>query len=153
MSVERKAPAITILRILQIGHSTLGGHTLCSGERVLLPFPAANRDPAEFNEPNEFHIDRERNRHLAFGVGIHRCVGSNLARMELRVAIAEWLAVFPEFSVVESAPLDWTGGQVRGPRSVPVRLGPPQTSPRLGSSPPSSSRLPSAWPVGSRCGP
>ena len=113
---------VTMARIVT-EETTVGGRTLCPGERVLLAFPAANRDPEVFDEPNEFRIDREHNRHLAFGAGIHRCLGSNLARMELRVAIAEWLAAFPEFTLVEDEPLDWTGGQVRGPRRVLVRLG------------------------------
>lgn len=112
---------VTMARVVA-KETTLGGHTLCPGERVLLPFPSANRDPAVFDAPDEFRIDREHNRHLAFGVGIHRCIGSNLARMELRVAIREWLAAFPDCSLVAGEPLSWTGGQVRGPRSVPVRL-------------------------------
>lgn len=114
---------VTMARIVK-QETTLGGRTLCPGERVLLPFPAANRDPDVFDDPNEFQIDRQHNRHLAFGVGIHRCLGSNLARMELKVAVAEWLSAFPEFSLIEGEPLDWTGGQVRGPRAVPLRLEP-----------------------------
>ena len=100
----------------------LGGCPVKAGDRVLLAFPAANRDPAVFEAPDEVRIDRQHNRHLAFGVGIHRCAGSNLARMELRVAIEEWIARFPKFSLVEGAEVHWTGGQVRGPRSVPVKL-------------------------------
>ena len=57
---------------------------------------------------------------MAFGSGIHRCAGSNLARMELRVAIEEWLRRIPEFRIEEGAEVTWAGGQVRGPRSVPV---------------------------------
>ena len=53
---------------------------------VLLPFPAANRDPEAFDRADEVIIDRTENRHAAFGLGIHRCLGSNLARMELRIA-------------------------------------------------------------------
>ena len=67
-------------------------------------------------------IDREQNRHLAFGLGIHRCVGSNLARMELTVAVEEWLRRFPEFEVSEPDGVRWSTGQVRGPRELPVRL-------------------------------
>ena len=65
-------------------------------------------------------IDRAHNRHVAFGVGIHRCAGSNLARMEMRVAIAEWLAALPEFSLDPDGELTFAGGQVRGPRTLPV---------------------------------
>ena len=67
-------------------------------------------------------IDRARNRHFAFGIGIHRCLGSNLARMELRVAVEEWLARFPHFALTEGAEVHWAGTQVRGPREVPVTL-------------------------------
>ena len=59
-------------------------------------------------------IDRAENRHLAFGVGIHRCAGSNLARMELRVALEEWMAAIPEFELEDPGAVTWAGGQVRG---------------------------------------
>ncbi len=61
--------------------TTLGGREVKAGERVVLSFPAANRDPEIFDNPDEVIIDRQRNRHVAFGSGIHRCAGSNLARM------------------------------------------------------------------------
>jgi cytochrome P450 len=89
-------------------------------EKVLLNFAAANRDPEMFERPNEVILDREVNRHVAFGAGIHRCAGSNLARMELRVAIEEWLARIPVFGLAEGGEVTWAGGQVRGPRNVPV---------------------------------
>jgi cytochrome P450 len=60
------------------------------------------------------------NRHVAFGAGIHRCAGSNLARMELRVALEEWLHRIPEFHLEEGTDVTWAGGQVRGPRTLPV---------------------------------
>jgi cytochrome P450 len=90
---------------------------------VLLSFPAANRDPAQFDRADEVVIDREVNRHAAFGLGIHRCVGSHLARMELRVALEVWMERIPEFSLVEGAPITWAPGQVRGPRALPLRIG------------------------------
>ena len=65
-------------------------------------------------------IDRAENPHIAFGVGIHRCAGSNLARMEMRVSIEEWLARIPEFRLEDPDAVTWAGGQVRGPRSMPV---------------------------------
>ena len=105
-----------------IAEVDVGGRLVCPGEKVLLPFPSANRDPAMFDSPDEVRIDREHNRHLAFGAGMHRCAGSNLARMELRVGIEEWLARFPKFRLADDAVVEWTGGQVRGPRSVPVLL-------------------------------
>jgi cytochrome P450 len=92
-------------------------------EWVLLPFPAANRDPLMFENPDEVVIDREENRHAAFGLGIHRCAGSHLARMELRVALEVWLEAFPSFSLADADAVRWSGGQVRGPRTLPIRIG------------------------------
>jgi cytochrome P450 len=89
---------------------------------ILLSFPAANRDPAFFDRADEVLIDREQNRHAAFGLGIHRCVGSNLARMELRVALEEWLRVFPTFSLADPEAVRWSAGQVRGPRVLPLQI-------------------------------
>ena len=98
------------------------GCPMKAGERVLMNFPAANRDPEVFPDPNIVILDRQQNRHLAFGAGIHRCAGSNLARMELRVAVEEWLARIPEFALTDASAVTWAGGQVRGPRSIPVRV-------------------------------
>ncbi|MCC6436734.1 MAG: cytochrome P450 [Acidimicrobiales bacterium] len=112
---------VTMARIVK-ADTTLGGHELHPGDRVLLPFPAANRDPEVFEDPDEVRIDRRINRHAAFGLGVHRCLGSNLARMELLIAVEEWLRAFPTFELQPGAVVEWTGGQVRGPRTVPVRL-------------------------------
>ncbi|WP_433440766.1 cytochrome P450 [Nonomuraea sp. CA-141351] len=90
---------------------------------VLLSFPAANRDPEQFERAGEVLIDRQVNRHAAFGLGIHRCVGSHLARMELRVALEVWLERIPDFSLDDPAAVTWATGQVRGPRTLPVRIG------------------------------
>jgi cytochrome P450 len=90
---------------------------------VLLSFPAANRDPAQFDRADEVVIDREINRHAAFGLGIHRCVGSHLARMELRVALEVWLERIPGFTLADPSAVTWAAGQVRGPRTLPLRIG------------------------------
>ena len=97
-----------------------GGCPMKAGDKVLMNFPGANRDPEIFEDADTVVLDRALNRHVAFGSGIHRCAGSNLARMELRVALEEWLRRVPEFHVAEGATVTWAGGQVRGPRSVPV---------------------------------
>jgi cytochrome P450 len=90
---------------------------------VLLSFPAANRDPAQFDRADEVVIDREINRHAAFGLGIHRCLGSHLARMELRVALEVWLERIPGFTLADPSAVTWAAGQVRGPRTLPLRIG------------------------------
>jgi len=99
--------------------TVIGGCPMRKGERLLLPFPAGNRDPEAFDRPNEVILDREANRHFAFGVGIHRCLGSNLARMELRVAIQTWLERIPDFELTDPDAVTWSAGQVRGPRALP----------------------------------
>ncbi len=98
------------------------GHPFKEGDWLLLPFPAANRDPAVFENPGQVQLDRANNRHAAFGLGRHRCLGSHLARMELRVALQEWLARYPEFELADPAAVTWSAGQVRGPRALPVTI-------------------------------
>ena len=97
-----------------------GGCPMAAGDKVLMNFPAANRDPAVFDDADTVVLDRQFNRHVAFGAGIHRCAGSNLARMELRVALEEWLARIPDFVLAPGDTVTWAGGQVRGPRHLPV---------------------------------
>jgi cytochrome P450 len=110
---------VTMARIA-VDDVEVGGCPVRAGDKVILNFPAANRDPAMFDRPGEVILDRAENRHVAFGLGIHRCAGSNLARMELRVAIEEWLRHIPSFRLAPDAQVTWAGGQVRGPRRVPV---------------------------------
>jgi cytochrome P450 len=97
------------------------GCPMKEGDWLLLPFPAANRDPEAFPDADKVLIDRVENRHAAFGLGIHRCLGSNLARMELRVALEEWVKRYPDFELTDPSAVTWSAGQVRGPRSIPVR--------------------------------
>ena len=102
--------------------TVVGGCTFREKGQVLLSFPAANRDPAMFPDADRVLIDRAENRHAAFGLGRHRCLGSNLARMEMQVAIGEWMARFPEFRLADGAQVKWSEGTVRGPRRLPVAL-------------------------------
>ena len=115
---------VTMARIAA-NDTEVGGCPVSAGDRVLLPFPAGNRDPEKFERPDEVDLDRTRNRHFAFGIGIHRCLGSNLARMEVQVAIEAWLARFDSFALVPEVEVRWSGTQVRGPRAVPVHPHPP----------------------------
>jgi cytochrome P450 len=100
------------------------GCPMAKTDWVLLPFPAANRDPEAFERADEVLIDRLENRHAAFGLGIHRCLGSNLARLELRVAVEEFLARIPDFELVDPSGdgVVWSVGQIRGPRVLPLRI-------------------------------
>ncbi len=100
--------------------TVVAGCPIKAGNVVLLSFPAANRDPKEFPDADKFIIDRQQNRHGAFGLGIHRCVGSNLARMEMTVAIEEWIKRIPKFSLANAGKVTWSEGTVRGPRQLPI---------------------------------
>ena len=113
---------VTIARVIT-EDAEVGGCPVKGGERLLLAYPSANRDETHFENPDEVVLDRRNNRHLAFGVGVHRCLGSNLARMELKVALDAWLARFPNFELaVDPSEITWSVGPVRGPRSVPLRI-------------------------------
>jgi cytochrome P450 len=105
-----------------VADTTVGGCPYHTGGQVLLSYPAANRDPEKFDNPDTVIIDRAHNPHAAFGLGRHRCLGSNLARLELRVALEEWLARFPNFELAPDAHVVWSEGQLRGPKVLPVRI-------------------------------
>lgn len=113
---------VTMARLV-IDDFEFNGCPMKKDDWVLLPFPAANRDPEFFDDADEVIIDRAENRHAAFGLGIHRCAGSNLARMELRVALETWLERFPVFELADPEAVRWSGGQVRGPRVLPLTIG------------------------------
>ncbi len=110
---------VTMARMVKHDH-VFHGCPMQQDDWVLLPFPAANRDPDQFDDADRFIVDREANRHAAFGLGIHRCLGSNLARLELRVAIEEFVGRFPDFELAGTT--RWSVGQIRGPRELPVRI-------------------------------
>ncbi len=113
---------VTMARLVAQDHD-FHGCPMKKDEWVLLPFPAANLDPAEVPDADKVLIDRQENRHGAFGLGIHRCLGSNLARLELRVAVEEFVKRFPDFELAHGEEgVVWSVGQIRGPRALPVRV-------------------------------
>src|SRR5262249_53214038 len=85
----------------------LGNRSVKAGDRVGWMIASANRDPDEFPDARDFDLHRERNRHLAFGAGVHRCIGSNFARASLRVLFTEMLARYSKFSIAEGESVDW----------------------------------------------
>lgn len=99
---------------------TVGGVDLVPGDRVLLSWASANRDADAFSEPDTLVIDRPSNNHLAFGTGIHRCLGANLARLEMRIIIEEVLARIPTFRIADEAEVVVGGVLARGPRVLPI---------------------------------
>ena len=112
---------VTMARVVTEDHE-FHGVQMKKEDWVLLPFPAANRDEKEFENPGVVDIDREVNRHSAFGLGIHRCIGSNLARLELNVAVEVFLERFPDFELNTAEEVRYSTGQVRGPRYLPFRV-------------------------------
>jgi cytochrome P450 len=114
-------------------HDTeIDGHQVKAGERVLMYWASANRDEAEFTAPDAFDAGRERNRHIAFGAGPHRCVGSNLARMNLRVALGELVRRLGDVRLQPGANIDFHSTFNRAPLSVPITFS-PSSPPRRGS--------------------
>ena len=107
-----------------VADGEIGGCPMRKGEMALLSFPAANRDPEKFPDADTVRIDRKENPHVAFGLGIHRCIGSNLARMEMRIALEEWLKRIPHFELDRTRPMTWSEGTVRGPRLLPITFAP-----------------------------
>jgi len=100
----------------------VSGCPVNAGEWTVLAFPSANRDPEFFDRPDEVLIDREENRHSAFGLGAHRCLGSNLARLEMQIALEMWMERFPDFELVDPDAVTYSAGHVRGPRAIPIKI-------------------------------
>ncbi len=119
--VLRYYAPVTMARKI-VADTEVAGCPVHAGDQMLLTFPAANHDPEAFEAPEEFQIDRAKNRHVAFGLGIHRCLGSNLARLELLVALQEWIRAFPDYELDPDRATTWANGQIRGPRNIPVLL-------------------------------
>ncbi|MFI5046690.1 MAG: cytochrome P450 [Acidimicrobiia bacterium] len=106
-------------------HETeLAGNHVEAGDPVLIYWAAANRDEAEFDHPDEFDLDRPGNRHLAFGAGPHRCAGSNLARMNLRVALEELVVRLHDVRLQDGADIRFHSQFNRAPLSVPITFTP-----------------------------
>ena len=117
--ILRLYPIITTGRIAT-RDVEIGGVKITAGENVACPLACASRDPAEIDSPNEVDLERNPNRHSAFGFGPHRCIGSHLARRELAVAIDQWLKLVPPFRVAPGATLEAAGAGVVALRSLPL---------------------------------
>jgi cytochrome P450 len=107
---------------------TLGGVAIPAGEQVIICLAAANRDAHRYASPEELDLDRDEARHLAFGHGIHHCLGAPLARLEGHVALESLLRRYPEISLAVPAPdLHWGHGDglvLRGLSELPIIPGP-----------------------------
>ncbi len=100
----------------------IGGCPIKAGDKVQIVFGSANHDPEEFPDADQVVLDRKPNRHLAFGAGVHRCIGSNLARRILRIGIEEILARLGEFRLTDPAAIRWemNGTELRTLAALPV---------------------------------
>jgi cytochrome P450 family 142 subfamily A polypeptide 1 len=110
-----KNMARTVARELQ-----LHGQTLREGDQVVLMYPAANRDPAVFDDPERFDVRRNPNPHLAFGFGPHFCMGASLARVELRVMFSELLRRLPDLHLAGDPSPRRASNFISGPEAMPV---------------------------------
>jgi len=91
-----------------------------AGDRVVLPTAASGRDPKQLADADKFIIDRPENRHLSFGAGPHRCLGSHLARVELAVAIEEWHQRIPDYHIEPRSKITQHVEGVAGLDSLPL---------------------------------
>ncbi len=115
-----ETPVMGVARVA-VQDTELNGCPVHAGDQVMIMIGSANTDEAEFPDADEVRFDREVNRHLAFGGGIHRCLGSHLARMELRVALREWHRRIPEYEIEPGTVLEYTGG-IRSIDYFPMRF-------------------------------
>lgn len=106
----------------------IGGAHIAAGERVLLSFGAASRDPQICPHPNDIDLDRSPNRHLAFGAGNHSCIGGSLARLMLRVGYETFLERIPRFTVAEGFEPQYETGNTRHMLALPLRFEPGRVS-------------------------
>jgi len=98
----------------------LRGQQLREGDPVLLLTASANRDDTVFEDADHVFFERKPNKHLGFGMGIHRCLGMHLARMEAEIALQEILRRLPDYQLVAGTVVEWSHGQIWGPRNLPV---------------------------------
>jgi cytochrome P450 len=105
--------------------TVLGGQSLRPGERVLLAYASANRDETVFPQPDDHVLDRYPNRHLSWGLGLHRCLGSHLARAQVEIILGEVLTRMPDFEIDEARGRQYPNlGVVNGWASMPASFTP-----------------------------
>jgi cytochrome P450 len=122
--VLRTEPPVTVMFRTATRDVEMAGQRILKGDKVGLFFAAANRDPGVFDRPDEIDIDRQANPHVAFGLGAHRCAGSNLARLQVRVAVEQLLTRLSPFRVRSDATVEYMTASQRGPSSIPLEFAP-----------------------------
>lgn len=111
-TVRLYAPVVMVARSVR-SDVNVGGVEIASGERVALNYAAASRDPEVCSNPREFDVNRHEVVHTAFGIGPHRCIGEHLARLEIRVAVEEFLKRIPDVSLESDGAPTYESGQLR----------------------------------------
>ena len=120
----RLEPSFVSVGRTAVRDTELAGQSIKPGDKVLIHWASANRDSGEFADADQFDLGRERNRHLSFGVGPHRCLGSNLARMNMRIALEELLGRMDDIRLADGAAITYHAGLTRSPLSVPITFTP-----------------------------
>jgi cytochrome P450 len=100
----------------------LGGCPLKEGDRVAIHFASANRDPRQFERPDELVLGREQNPHVAFGVGPHRCIGLHFAKMQMEIGFAEFLRRVTNIRIPAGTEPEMSSGVVVGPEHLPIEF-------------------------------
>jgi cytochrome P450 len=100
----------------------VGETTMPANDQVLLSLPSANRDEEKFSHADSIDPDRLPNPHIAFGGGVHRCLGAHIARLEMRVCLEEFLSAVPRFRLSDAVATTWKSGPIRGPKAVTLEL-------------------------------
>ena len=116
--LRQQCPVMMVVRVLK-EDCELAGVQVKAGDHATILIGAANTDGAEFSDADGVDFAREANRHLAFGAGPHRCLGSNLARTELRVALEEWHRRIPEYRIPDGTELTYSLG-IRQTAQLPL---------------------------------
>ncbi len=106
---------------LMADDADIAGHRIRAGQLVFMMFGAANRDPSRFDDPERFDISRSSNRHLAFGYGVHFCIGAPLARLEAPIALHLLFERFPKLRLLDGSEIT-PSIHMRGPRTLPVSV-------------------------------
>lgn len=118
-----EAPVPLMFRTAQ-NDVEIAGQKIKKGDKICMIFGAAGRDPEVFDDPGTLDLDRPHCRHLTFGAGVHRCIGSNLARLQIRIAIEQLLTRLGPFRIPDGAEVTYSSRQSRGPSSIPLEFDP-----------------------------
>ena len=113
-----ESPVMMVVRVIKEDHELAGVH-MHAGDHAVILIGASNCDDAQFGDARLVDFAREANRHLAFGAGPHRCLGSHLARLELRVALEQWHRRIPDYRIAEGVEIQCSPG-IRQAERLPL---------------------------------